>query len=926
MRKNLRLVLLLALIAVMLVMTAVCVSAVDVATEAEFKAAVENGGEINLAGNITLSESIAIDKSVTVNGNDYTITLGANKLTTSAGTLTLNHVKTTHSSGYAVTANGELILQNCVITGSDASNGISVYGDLAVIDSEITTGTGGIVIRAAGGSGATLSVTGSRLIGSTNGGAIVVSATYTTTITVTDTYMSGYRGIRFYNYSGSAANVTMTGVTYRPMQASGKVMTWEGTTVPTTSGKTYTFIDCDLNTTVRHDGTANTSSAAMFSEASGQKNTWVFENCTLTHNGSTAMLYFMKGSTVKLENCTATHSGSSYLFSASEAMAWNVTGGTYTHSGSSYIARISDSNCIFNLTDATLIKNGSSNMIVLNNGKLNIKGSTLTHSSTSAMIYFGSSQSGPLYIEDSALTSGTANSLSLQGTHPVTLVNTTVDKINIPAGYASSVSLTDVTCGTLTDPDGVAIITSTKAKSFEINGTAYTFEELMSVIKDGDVVKIVGNVGALDLNTTVAFTIDFNGYDVPTPVFHEGNRLTFLNYKVSVSSGKALTVPAGTTLTLGEGCALTSTGSGFVIESSGTLTINAGTYGGTIHGSAGTITINGGTFRQTGTFVHGNAGTPILWMNNLEATITVNGGDFKKTATDHAKCCIIGTNDANALMSIKGGRFEVEGEGGYAVANFQSNDGLEITGGTFISANTENPVIRIAYMYGTRYTSDTKASSLKDFTTVGGSVGILFELKEKWTFTVENVTVTDAAKGLFHVDNYDADPKIVIKGRYTFASDADDAAMLSVANGRVILDGATFINSSENAEATIVMTDKTPTVTFENAMVLAKSGVACKSTTGAVYFGTACAKLSGVKYKLWMATEGAADASLDVGASVRAKLDSQGIRFTGTAAKLEGATYGILIAPVDYVAAAGAFTKEALDAFATKQGLSAGSV
>ena len=183
MRKNLRLVLLLALIAVMLVMTAVCVSAVDVATEAEFKAAVENGGEINLAGNITLSESIAIDKSVTVNGNDYTITLGANKLTTSAGTLTLNHVKTTHSSGYAVTANGELILQNCVITGSDASNGISVYGDLAVIDSEITTGTGGIVIRAAGGSGATLSVTGSRLIGSTNGGAIVVSATYTTTIT-----------------------------------------------------------------------------------------------------------------------------------------------------------------------------------------------------------------------------------------------------------------------------------------------------------------------------------------------------------------------------------------------------------------------------------------------------------------------------------------------------------------------------------------------------------------------------------------------------------------------------------------------------------------------------------------------------------------------------------------------------------------------
>jgi hypothetical protein len=123
----------------------------------------------------------------------------------------------------------------------------------------------------------------------------------------------------------------------------------------------------------------------------------------------------------------------------------------------------------------------------------------------------------------------------------------------------------------------------------------------------------------------------------------------------------------------------------------------------------------------------------------------------------------------------------------------------------------------------------------------------------------------------------------------------------------------------------VVISGESTNVTFKNAIILGDV-YAYKTDSESVAFGNAEVKYAGTSYKLWMTAAGAADAALDNGASVRAEAESQGIRFTGSAAKVEGATYGILIAPADYVAAAGAFTKEALDDYAKKVGKAASAV
>lgn len=161
MKKNVRLVLLLAMIAVMIVMTAVFASAADVATADEFKAAVAAGGEVNLTGNITLSEGITIDRNVTIKGNGYTIEFTAGtKLETPVSTHAGNAARQIES--YAIKfVGGTAILQNVTVKAPadgtadvGARTGIffidGAFADVTLTDTKTDGGYITVMFNAAG--------------------------------------------------------------------------------------------------------------------------------------------------------------------------------------------------------------------------------------------------------------------------------------------------------------------------------------------------------------------------------------------------------------------------------------------------------------------------------------------------------------------------------------------------------------------------------------------------------------------------------------------------------------------------------------------------------------------------------------------------------------------------------------------------------
>ena len=123
MKKNVRLVLLFALIAVMLVMTAVFASAAT--TEAELKSEIA-AGNATVAGDITVTEGIVIDKATTITGTGTITFTGEGSLftVTGSGNVTLDGVKATADAKTLVNADvnytGTLTLNNCVfsVTGN----------------------------------------------------------------------------------------------------------------------------------------------------------------------------------------------------------------------------------------------------------------------------------------------------------------------------------------------------------------------------------------------------------------------------------------------------------------------------------------------------------------------------------------------------------------------------------------------------------------------------------------------------------------------------------------------------------------------------------------------------------------------------------------------------------------------------------------
>ena len=944
---------------------------------ANAKLTVEAGSNLgaNSGKHYVMGGSVDCTPTIVINGGHFETGVSGDLTRFDAGAnLTINGGEIVGKSDaiYFNGGNGSVVITDGSITTGGSCMNILGTGTITVTGGTFTGGTGikiqttgavsikNATITASGGTVVAVYKTASLVIenctlwGNGSGACVYLYDAACKSITIKNSNLYGYRGIRF-NVDNSGVTCTIENCTYRlqyTKNADGDITDYctAGYLISYSSEKkfsnsTFNIIGCDLNNTVYGTGEAlssfgKTAGGYVFVDNGECNNTWLFKDCDIVWSNTTYTFQAYKSNKVTLENCvvnaTSTLSASNStggMFQTNNAGTFNIIGGTYTYNGKRPMMRVADGGITVNIEGATFINNGPSNMFRQDNGKLNIKDCTLTQNGEATMVHLTDEKSGAFTATDSTFASGSNLAFDIQGKHPVNMNGVTVaGTIQIAEGYPASVALTDVECTELIDPSNAAVIATTKVKYFELGGVAMTWDEVMAALKAGDVVTIVGAVDwPLAIDTEIAFTIDFNGYTVPAPVFSAGCNVTFLNYTVTVSTGYALTVPADVTLTLGAGCAITSTGDGYAIANNGNLTINDGTYGGTVYNNK-TLVINDGIFTQTSTFSHHKVGSPVVFMNDAVATTTINGGIFSKTNAadqdDGDKDAVIASNDADSAWIINDGVFTAEGDFGY-VANFHSIDSVAILGGTFISENSDAPVIRIGSAQGAP-DHEVASSDIKDFTTIGGSVGVLFQIHYQWEYVVGDVTVLDAALGMFEIvvtgEHAYASSAVVFTGRYTFDCYASDAFMLKVEGlGTTTIDGAIFINNCEASEAAIVIVGDA-VVNFTNAIVLGNAGAAYKTDSETVAFGAAKVKLSGETYSLWMATAGEADASLKDGASVRAEIDSTGIRFSGTATKVEGATYGIIIAPADYVAAAGAFTKEALDAFATARGLAANQV
>ena len=129
MKKNVRLALLLAMITVMLVMTAIFASAAtNVSTAADFQTAVAAGGEVNLTANISLSSSITISKNTTITGTGTITYTGSGYLFVTSGTanVTFNGTNVTTATGgiLQMTGSGEINVTSATFTITGGSKTI----------------------------------------------------------------------------------------------------------------------------------------------------------------------------------------------------------------------------------------------------------------------------------------------------------------------------------------------------------------------------------------------------------------------------------------------------------------------------------------------------------------------------------------------------------------------------------------------------------------------------------------------------------------------------------------------------------------------------------------------------------------------------------------------------------------------------------
>lgn len=301
-------------------------------------------------------------------------------------------------------------------------------------------------------------------------------------------------------------------------------------------------------------------------------------------------------------------------------------------------------------------------------------------------------------------------------------------------------------------------------------------------------------------------------------------------------------------------------------------------------------------------------------------------------------------DSGSALVRISGGSISAKQGAVLALPEHTAND-VEISGGSILAGTADSYVWK-----ATGKTLITGNAVLEGSLLIaGGTVTVSGNAR------LTSPTYTDAAAARPALVQQLGASTLLITGGKLDIGDAnatvlflkDAAAEATVSGGRLVVGSAGSIaklaaGALQIRGGLIVDGCAVTGTVFADGVTLTDCAVITKypksvggSTAADLTENSSRVKYTGELYYLWVGF--AADESaptLEEGAGVRAQLGSQGIRFTATVdAKAVAAleergevTYGILIAPADYVAAAGDFTLTALEAYASAGGREASAV
>ncbi|MBE6555378.1 MAG: hypothetical protein E7663_03975 [Ruminococcaceae bacterium] len=573
-----------------------------------------------------------------------------------------------------------------------------------------------------------------------------------------------------------------------------------------------------------------------------------------------------------------------FLINCNNAVSLTISGGTFRATGAnsySAVLRISDGGANVRITGGTFEMSGPGDVVRKNNGTLTIeKGGAVAPSFTAL--------------------SGTGTAvLTIEGSNGVTTINdgvftncsSTTYLLNLHANNA----VVNINGGTFNSYAWNSITVRNRGMKLTVDGGVFESKGAGGYIfcsNDANTIEIKdGTFKAPATTSDISYQIVYLGaYD--NKLIISGGK--FIGGKRQIDmDNKLTTAPTGASVVISGG----EFGADGVAVYGCIISGNNGSF------SAGTnvqstfdrtIEITGGIFTLPNQTTHG-----MFNCNGIHYEIS--GGTFTVPSDVNIGKGIFSMNDNDHVsdVTVTGGTFTIHGSGnvfcydanksGSASSTVDRPCGsLTVTGGTFINDNPASGAALFSFWSGKDLPdAEGKYASI---TITGGR----FQTVNRSIFSmnigssVQTVTVTG---GLFVISN---DEPV----GFVYVSGGECARNISFTGGAFLSKAPTTIYGED------VITDSMPQLSY--------AGVA--------------------HYAFIMNVPATFAPAMTTGTQVRLTAGSEGIRFTSTisASAIAGlggtVSYGTIIAPLDMVAAAGNFTKAALDAYATAKGYATSKV
>ncbi len=465
-------------------------------------------------------------------------------------------------------------------------------------------------------------------------------------------------------------------------------------------------------------------------------------------------------------------------------------------------------------------------------------------------------------------------------------------------------------------------VTTTNSCAFELCGvgTTYEFDNVTTSIASyglhingkGVTVKLLGNQ-----NNMRATAGEMFHYNAPATVIVEGGTYT------NTANHHHVKFNASNTLSNAFDCVFTVRGGTFTRTSSGGTNYNWALIGVYKNTTSGQINISGGTFISNGRAL-------VMAYSGTLMELNISGGDFRiQNSSASGIICLpddpvyksspqktIGGKTTGTSINITGGKFS-SASSGVPMFFFGS------TSEAFSASRPLNVNIANVELSGIGMVFKTSGYYRVALSNITGSPNMLIDAQGTTNVSTELTNCSLTASSLFENSGTGAVTATLRGGMYQIGG-----TMLGAysAADTLTVDGATLILTHTNAR----LATASATIKLDCAVILSAS--LCSLSDTIVFEETSpIVKFAGKQYFVYATAAPTADYDLAVdrvgaGLYIGADMTKSGLRFYTTLSKEaidallvlknDGAvlTFGTLIAPADYVAAAGAFTKEALDA------------